>query len=295
MKPIKVSQELKQSLLEKFAKYLDENRMSNNKVDFTTTLYSFDAKNVIKPIIYFTPEAYLKTLQLVRATSTEIGWHGIVKKEDNRYIIEDIIVYPQTVTGATVTTDEKEYGEWLMTQPDETFFNIRFQGHSHVNFGVSPSATDMQFYDSILQTLREGDYYIFMIMNKKHDINIMLYDFSQNVIFEKEDIDLKVVLNDFSDLDIWCEDNQKKYVKTFQAPTKLSNPTVRYLSDEDEHWSKKGYSGSIDRNMLDDDGYSFAQRLDRDYERVFGVTPKNGRTKKGPDYLYDRNGKKVKI
>lgn len=286
MKPIKISQDLKQSLLEKFTKYLEDARMSDNKIDFSARL--FDNENetpIIKPIVLLTPEAYLKIWKLVSDTDTEIGWHGLVTKTDNTYIIEDIILYPQTVTGSTVTTDDTEYTTWLMEIPDDKFEKMRFQGHSHVNFGTTPSGVDNQFYDAILQNMQEGDYYIFMIMNKKHDINIWIYDYAQNTIFEKTDITLKCVLSDFSDLKSWAEDSKMKYVKHI-TPT---------LVDFNREFNKNRYS-SNNSFLADDDGYTYSKSLDRLPAPNVGSEDlkKDKRSKKKDHELY-LDGRRIQI
>ena len=163
----------------------------------------------------------------------EIGWHGIVERHNNFFTIKDIIVYPQTVSGATVTTDAVEYSTWLMGLDDETFNHCRYQGHSHVNFSVTPSGVDRQFYDDILQTLQENDYYIFMITNKRSDIYIIIYDYTNNILFETKDITIKVLI-DNEDLDLWADkaiqDNVKKNYtpNTHSYKKRRKRPGKRY-------------------------------------------------------------------
>ena len=154
-------------------------------------------EGIIKPWVFFTNDAYLKMRSLVTTCKEEIAWHGVVRKASlSEYYIEDILVYPQTVTGVTVTSDQQAYSEWLYAHEDEVFNNLRLQGHSHVNMGTTPSGVDNALYEAILSQITDNDYYIFLITNKSGDVNIWIYDMAQNIIFEKEDITVRVLLQD---------------------------------------------------------------------------------------------------
>ena len=88
-----------------------------------------------------------------------MAWCAERCEEKDTYLISDILVYPQEVTGSTVTTDQNEYEMWLMKQEDDVFNNIRMQGHSHVNMSTSPSSVDLNLYDGILSQL-DSDMFI---------------------------------------------------------------------------------------------------------------------------------------
>ena len=231
MKRIKVDPEQKQTLLEKFQTMLNEGRFQMVKYPSEDLTVVTDP-NIQKPIVAFTASAWLKMRQLVKKADGEIGWHGIVERHNNFFTIKDIIVYPQTVSGATVTTDAVEYSTWLMGLDDKSFNHCRYQGHSHVNFSVTPSGVDRQFYDDILQTLQENDYYIFMITNKRSDIYIIIYDYTNNILFETKDITIKVLI-DNEDLDLWADkaiqDNVKKlHPKYTLLQRRRKRPGKRY-------------------------------------------------------------------
>lgn len=219
MKCIKISPAQQNLILQKFQTFLAENRFSDNKINFSETIEQITDTPVQKPIVAFTPTTWMKIRKLIDVVDTEVGWHGVVDHNPatNMYIIQDILVYPQQVSGATVTTDELEYSNWLMALDDDIFPKVRYQGHSHVNFGVAPSGVDQHFYDSILQTLQQDEYYIFMIANKRGDINIWIYDFAQNIIFDKADITIKVLCKG-GDITSWSTLQIQKYV-TKQIPT----------------------------------------------------------------------------
>jgi hypothetical protein len=213
MKPIQITDLNKQKLINEFAAFLTKERFSDSKLNYQANLSSMLPDNIVKPTVYFTPKAYAKMINMVLENTGEVGWHGTVEKDGAVYTITDIVVYPQIVSSATVTTDDTEYASWLMNLPDEIFEKLRFQGHSHVNFGVTPSGVDMNFYDSILQTLTKDDYYIFVIINKTQQLNIMIYDYTQNVIFEKGDINVDILFEDGEHY-INFRENYKKLLST---------------------------------------------------------------------------------
>lgn len=195
-------------------------------------------ENIKKPHVVFTSPAWLKMKQLVMEATTEIGWQGVVIRQDNFFLIKDILVYPQTVTGATVTTDEIDYSKWLMGLDDHTFAGLRMQGHSHVNMHTSPSGVDENFYNNILQTLQKDEYYIFMILNKRDDIFIQIYDYAQNIIFEKADIVLSVKCKDGT-ISSWAKKQIAEHVKTHSYLSTLNTNTTTtsaisdYLKNDD--------------------------------------------------------------
>lgn len=189
MKPIKITEQNKEELLAQFKKYLNDAKLSDNTISFSTKLLE-NTVNAEKATIKISTKAYVKMLLYIRDTQTEIAWHGIVHKNNNEYFISDVFLYPQKLSAATVNTDQAKYNEWIENLDDETYNHLKFQGHSHVNFGATPSGTDFAFYDSILQVLTKSDFYIFMIMNKSGSCTFLIYDLAQNIIYENNDINL---------------------------------------------------------------------------------------------------------
>ena len=216
MKPISFNEEAQRKILEDFQKFLATARLGKDKLNYSYTLEAMVDKTIKKPELYFTADAYLKMITLVDSTTDEIGWHGVVERDGHRFKVTDILVYPQVVTGSNIRTDQDAYNTWLMSQPDEIFNNIRYQGHSHVNFGVTPSdfgpGSDVHLYENILQTLRKTDYYIFMIINKRREVFVMIYDMAQNVVFEKDDITIYVMLSNGQSLGNWHHTETEKHV-----------------------------------------------------------------------------------
>lgn len=125
--------------------------------------------------IKYTKKAWEKMNKLVDEYECEIAWHGVCKELDDGDIeVQDILVYPQVVSAATVEMDDG-YGAWLDSLDDETFNNLRLQGHSHVRMAVFPSGVDMEHQNEIAGRLKPGQYYVFNIRNKFGDSKSWIY------------------------------------------------------------------------------------------------------------------------
>lgn len=145
--------------------------------------------------LYYTKDAWLKQMTLVMGFQKEIAWHGVVTRLPdegvNAYLVSDIVVYPQTVTSSYIDMDTEGYAEWLREHmDDERFYNMKMQGHSHVNMGVSPSGVDLRHQKMQLAKEPSDGFYIFIIQNKDLDYNIWIYDFRDNILFESEDVEI---------------------------------------------------------------------------------------------------------
>lgn len=218
-KIIRMTSEHLEEIRKEFEKTLNGLKLSDGKISFTKVFGTIQKKTTL----YFTETAYLKMITLVREFDNEVAWHGIAKRyEDGKnkgYIVSDILVYPQEVTGSTVTTDQEKYQTWLMNHDDEVFDNIRMQGHSHVNMSTTPSAVDTSLYDRILEQMDDDMFYIFLIWNKKGEKTIKIYDLKENVLYETGDISVKI-LDDGTGLESFLR-NAKEMVqeKSFASIT----------------------------------------------------------------------------
>lgn len=183
-------------------------KIIEGKIGYTKTF----TKNERKATLHFTEMANLKMMQLVDKFDKEIAWHGVAFRDDNLenddYYITDILVYPQEVTGATVTTDQTKYQSWLYEHDDDVFNNIRFQGHSHVRMGVTPSGTDESLYERLLGMCRDDDFYIFGIWNKNNARNIAIYDMKKNLAFDNSEITV-VIDDDGTGINAFVQDARK--------------------------------------------------------------------------------------
>lgn len=192
-KYIKLTDDVKASIIAEFSRTIGLIKMSDGKVMFSKTLNDIGEKATL----YYTEEAWMKSKLLISMSDKEIAWHSLAKRGEDptkhEYIIYDVLVYPQEVTGTTVTTDQVRYQTWLYEQPDEVFNNIRAQCHSHVNMGVSPSGVDTSLYERILNQLSDEDFYIFTIGNKKGDLTVIIYDMGKNILFETKDVTTDII------------------------------------------------------------------------------------------------------
>lgn len=171
-----------------------QNNFLSDKFSFTASCATPPKGEAQKRMhIVFSSQAYLKMLTLLNEFNSEVAWHGVVNRADeSHFIVGDIIVYPQIVTGSTVNTDQDAYNEFMMNLDDETYNHLHFQGHSHVNMGTTPSSTDLEHQGKIVEQLSGEDYYVFMIWNKRLEWNAWIYDMSANTVWEKADICVEV-------------------------------------------------------------------------------------------------------
>lgn len=208
-KNIKISSSAIEDVRAEINALLDKGVFPDGQISFKKSLIK-DTNLTTK--LEFSEIAWYKMKALVDNFSTEVGWHGICARKDDGFLVKDIVVYPQIVTGVTVETDQAQYETWLFEQPDDVFNNIRFHGHSHVNMGTSPSSTDTNFYNGVIEQCRDDDFYVFFIINKKSDITAKIYDFKRNTLFETKDISI-VVINDNLGLESFVKESEG-FVKT---------------------------------------------------------------------------------
>lgn len=247
-KPIKLTEKLKAQALEEFAKVLNNAKMADGKFSYNK---NFTYKGDAKATICFTPLAYTKMLGLIMNFDTEVAWHGVGKRIDkSKFLISDILVYPQQVSGSTVEMDTENYAKWLMeNDEDERFDNIIMQGHSHVNFDTTPSPTDIKHQEDILSQLTDDMFYIFIIWNKKLEHTSRIYDLQNNILYEDKDISYEIDSESF-DFEEFLS-SAKKSVKIKPSPkAKTTNYQYSYLPCE----TKTKVSGNT---IYDEDLYGY--------------------------------------
>jgi len=198
-----------------FNSNLDSQKCMNGKIEYVFAKYVKDLSFCAgkrRATIHFSELAWYKMFLLIHEYSSEVAWHGVAYRDEDEtkddYYITDIIVYPQEVDGTNVNTDQQKYEEWLFNLPDDVFNNLRMQGHSHVNMGVTPSATDIDYQRNMLNMMNGDMFYIFMIYNKSLTRNISIYDLKKNILFEPTDVDV-VIQNDELGLENILSDSLK--------------------------------------------------------------------------------------
>lgn len=200
-KIIKITPDCLAEIRKDFEETLSSAKLSDGKISFSKSFGNIKRDATV----FFTHEAWQKMQALIKGFDKEVAWHGIAYRGEegkDEYYITDILVYPQEVTGATVNTDQEKYQMWLMNHEDDVFNNIRMQGHSHVNMGVTPSGVDNSLYERILEQLDDEMFYIFLIYNKKGDKTFKIYDLAKNILFETGDVTVKVLDDDADNVDI---------------------------------------------------------------------------------------------
>ena len=203
------------------------------------------AKNAPDIAIHMTLLAYVKMSKLVATSDKEIAWHGHVTKEGNVMTINDIYVYPQVVTSATVDAHEEQYGGWMISTFKEELNHIRMQGHSHVNMGVSPSSTDTTYYKDLLSQI--DDFYIFLIINKKGEVHTRVYDKINNVLYTE--IPLNIIQDGvILDLNGWTKSSLEmirpnQYIAVPPAPRQTPNQVTAFVKDERTAYWEEDYEG----------------------------------------------------
>lgn len=257
-KPIFLTKEYVDKMVEEFRRNVSDLKMSDGKITFTKS-FDYTGEDDTKAYVLFKPVAYVKMLTLLKHFDSEVAWHGTIERlDDDKFIITDIVVYPQTVTGSTVNTDQEEYQKWTMTLEDDYFNAMRMQGHSHVNMSTNPSSVDTNHQQQILAQLKGQEYYIFMIFNKRLEHTIKIYDYANNVMYEDKDVVVGVFEEGFdNDAFIAAADASVKRKAYAQVPACGSSYSVysgysgrnypyaaQYIDDDDDDKPAKQTSKS---------------------------------------------------
>lgn len=249
MKKIRATEDYKENIIKDLTEQINNAKTITEieKVQILKDKTSF--KNVKTPEIYIPADVMEKMYALVDESATECQWHGLVQRAEkfpNIFYIYDVLVFPQKNTAASTDSDEEKYTTWLMeimTDEDETKFdNLRLHGHSHVNMGVYSSSIDDKYQEDILANVKDDDYYIFFVLNKKRDICILLYDFSQNIMFETKEIKLHITSNETVIKD-WAKEQLDKYVekKTWFSTKNWGTVSYPYSTPYNDETESYGY------------------------------------------------------
>ena len=242
-KVIRMTPEYIDELKRDFEQTLRTAKLSDGKLSFTRSVGAVKRSAVV----YYTRSAWAKQQALISGYDKEVAWHGVAKRgsdpEKDEYVISDIMVYPQEVTDANVTTDQAAYQTWLMDHDDEVFNNIRYQGHSHVNMGTTPSGVDDSWYERILDQLEDDMFYIFMVWNKRGEKTIRIYDLAKNVLFETADVTVTVIETP-DDADLRSReltDEERKALSDFLISFREKKKTDAFLAASKEMVKDKVY------------------------------------------------------
>ena len=285
-----VKEQIKQKLIEKYdtTTFMNTDTVSL-QVSVREILEQYIAeKQLVEPTVYITTEANAKMRMLVDKTSSELGWYGIVTKcpgLPNTYVIEDIIVYPQTVTGVTCEQDESKMFEFEMSLTTEQVNHKRFQGHSHVNMGVTPSGVDEQFYQDLLKQVT--DYFIITVTNKAGNYHTRFYDIENNILYK--DVEIKILTEAGTALEDWYEEAKDNLTnRSYTSVPSASTPTQSHITKPTYHSPYDRYDDfydEYDNGMVWDNRLGYVSKEEKKWLDEKYDTPKKigkrGRPKKG--------------
>ena len=267
MRPLKLTPKLIGELTDEFREQLQEYNTHTDRINYSKNLSDIFKKTsdekTEKIQVNFTADAYLKMMQLVSTCPDEIGWHGTVQRvSDTKFIVDEILVFPQIVSGTEVTPDETAFNKWMLQffedDEDTTIQRMRFHGHSHVNMGTTPSGTDDRYQADMLGNIK--DYYIFLITNKKADHNVMVYDVQHNRYLDKTDIILGIELSNDINLADWTNEQMKLVTKrstifkeTKRETTIVTKPnlTVEEYFDEQQALEQLEMEAELNKSRKD--------------------------------------------
>ena len=129
-KIIKLTDDIIEKAKEEFENLLTTGKFADGKIS-----YSYNLNNINrKASLIFEELAWLKMQELIQEFSTEIAWNGIAYRgDDDEYIVKDIVVFPQIVSGVTVDRDKEEWAKWCAELDDETL-EFRYCSKCEGNF-----------------------------------------------------------------------------------------------------------------------------------------------------------------
>lgn len=270
-KPIRLTEKLIVDMTREFYQNLCNAKMSDGKITYTKA-FTYPGEPNIKADVWFTPEAYSKMIGLVQEFDSEVAWHGVVERTgDTEFIIKDILVYPQVVSGATVNTDQEKYQRWLMELDDEVANHLHMQGHSHVRMGTSPSVTDTTHQEQIIAQLEDDMFYIFLIWNKRMEYTVKVYDNKFNTLYENSDVNIGVLSDGL---------NLVEFIKDAKSvvETKAYSSNVKSIG-----YSGNAYGGNYGSNYGGSYGGNYGET-----KRKTGFQSEEKPTSKGKSkYQYD--------
>ena len=178
----------------------------------------------IKPIIVMSYELRMQIMAFVNGINwNECQWfHTIERTIDKNtvtYNLRYMLIPEQEVTGATVESPEKgmlsiwnelkanhtnEDGTYDKQAVNNIIGSMHAWCHSHVNMPVNPSGTDETTFRQWIENNNQQDLSIpaiMMIVNKKEDVYIRLYDPELNIYCENPDIQIAMPFVDTTDIE----------------------------------------------------------------------------------------------
>jgi hypothetical protein len=260
-KPITCSPELIEQLLDKARAELTSKKFQSERISLSIAL----EKDERIAEVYFSATAWIKIHGLVAKFSTEVQWHGTVRRlTDTQFLVEDILVFPHEVSSTTVVSKQEEYEQWKDSLDDDTFNKLRLHGHSHVKMNVRPSGTDDDVQSKFLKNLAKptpdyDPFFIFIIVNKDGDIHCQVYDVTNNALYDNDEVVTDVYLDNDTYLDAFVQDAKKLATEPVRTPAAGFGNNHHYGNYHNQAHGKKKKDKTTDPDDIYDTLYGYGR------------------------------------
>lgn len=169
------------------------------------------------PLILIAPEAYSRMWHYVDIADDEVGWLGTVKQSGHKFLIKEVFLFKQQVSGATCEITSEGLAEFASeilarrTDGMEVINSLQFWGHSHVRMSTDPSQQD----DDQMEIFRESGHSFFIraILNKNGRLEFTVYFYDSGL--KIADLDWSIYQPVDEELRTQIEAEFKDKVKTF--------------------------------------------------------------------------------
>jgi len=144
-------------------------------------------KSQATPRVFFTPTAWHTVDLIVAYCQKEVGWFGLVDRVGSDYLITEIFVPTQIVSGVTTDIEPEDHSALIMEllRDNKDVSKLLYWGHSHVNMGVSPSGTDEEQLEEYLSGMDTSEFFLRGIHNKRGDVKMDVFDVKNNMLHQK--------------------------------------------------------------------------------------------------------------
>lgn len=136
-----------------------------------------------EPVVVIDEKLNQKMEMLIDMVSSEVGWYGLVEREDvNVFRVKDIYILEQEVNGGTTEISAQSLAklsdrlddEHIITEENYNKLGLFMWGHSHANMDPTPSQQDDNQFSHICG-VENPPFFIRLIQNKKRDRKVTLY------------------------------------------------------------------------------------------------------------------------
>lgn len=135
------------------------------------------------PCVWYAAHVWDQMWHIVHACEKEVGWLGLVEEVQDGYLITDIFLPEQIVTGAETDISEDALAELalqLINDGRDTE-QLYYWAHSHVDMGVTPSGQDE---DQVDEYLKHTPVFIRGIYNKRGQSKVDVFDTTARVVHQ---------------------------------------------------------------------------------------------------------------